>query len=92
MDNPLRSETLYQREKDSRTPFQKDYDRILYSSAFNRLAGVTQVVNPSEGLIFHNRLTHSSKVAQVGSRLAEYIIDWYIKDDSREEELITWAV
>jgi dGTPase len=38
---------------------------------FRRLAGVTQVVGPGEGEIFHNRLTHSIKVAQVARRLAE---------------------
>jgi dGTPase len=56
---------------DARTPFQVDRDRILYSMPFRRLAGVTQVVSPDEGEIFHNRLTHSLKVAQVARRLAE---------------------
>ncbi|MFL6164021.1 MAG: deoxyguanosinetriphosphate triphosphohydrolase family protein [Jatrophihabitantaceae bacterium] len=44
---------------------------MLYSSAFRRLAGITQVVSASEGHVFHNRLTHTLKVAQVGRRLAE---------------------
>jgi dGTPase len=35
------------------------------------LAEVTQVVSPDEGHVFHNRLTHSLKVAQVARRLAE---------------------
>ena len=52
-------------------PFQIDRDRLLYSTAFRRLAGVTQVVSPGEGEIFHNRLTHSLKVAQIARRLAE---------------------
>jgi dGTPase len=56
---------------DNRTPFQRDRDRLLYSSAFRRLAGVTQVVSASEGHVFHNRLTHTLKVAQVARRLAE---------------------
>jgi dGTPase len=57
--------------KDSREPFQRDRDRILYSSAFRRLVGVTQVVSVEEGDQYHNRLTHSLKVAQVARRLAE---------------------
>ncbi|BAZ45400.1 dGTP triphosphohydrolase [Chondrocystis sp. NIES-4102] len=64
---------------DQRQSFQVDRDReaypsgkrILYSSAFRRLAHITQVVTPQEGHVFHNRLTHSLKVAQVARRLAE---------------------
>jgi len=56
---------------DQRIAFQRDRDRILYSSAFRRLSGVTQIVRTGEEDVFHNRLTHSLKVAQVGRRLAE---------------------
>lgn len=61
-------------KKAHRSAFERDRDRILYSSAFRRLAGVTQVVGASEGFIFHNRLTHSLKVAQLGRRIAEKLI------------------
>lgn len=60
-------------DDDQRGPFEIDRDRILYCLAFRRLAGVTQVVHAAEGHVFHNRLTHSLKVAQVGRRLAEHI-------------------
>lgn len=56
---------------DQRAEFARDRDRILYSSAFRRLAGITQIVRSGEADVFHNRLTHSIKVAQVGRRLAE---------------------
>ena len=56
---------------DPRGPFQRDRDRVLYSPEFRRLTGVTQVASAGEGDVFHNRLTHSLKVAQVGRRLAE---------------------
>jgi dGTPase len=56
---------------DFREPAQRDYDRIIYSSAFKRLVAVTQVVSPTEGHVFHNRLTHSLRVAQVARRLAQ---------------------
>ena len=59
---------------DQRKSFQIDRDRIIYSSAFRRLAQVTQVVTAQEGHVFHNRLTHSLKVAQVARRLAERLI------------------
>lgn len=57
--------------KSYRTPQQRDRDRILYSSALQRLAYVTQVTASESGHTFHNRLSHSLKVAQVGRRNAE---------------------
>ena len=59
---------------DNRKSFQVDRDRILYSSAFRRLAQITQVLTAQEGHVFHNRLTHSLKVAQVARRLAERLV------------------
>jgi dGTPase len=47
----------------------RDRDRILYSSAFRRLSGVTQVASPTELAPVHNRMSHSLKVAQVGRAL-----------------------
>jgi dGTPase len=60
------------RPEDPRSPFAHDRDRVVYSSALRRLAGVTQVVDPKEGHVFHNRLTHTLKVAQIARRLAEH--------------------
>jgi dGTPase len=57
--------------RDFRTPAQVDRDRILYSRHFQRLAEVTQVVSADRGYVFHNRLTHSLKVAQLARRIAE---------------------
>jgi dGTPase len=58
----------------ARSPFQKDRDRLLYASAFQRLGSVTQVVSASEGYVFHNRLTHTLEVAQIARRLAEKLL------------------
>lgn len=60
-------------ESDYRKPFERDRDRVLYSSAFRRLAGVTQVAAVSEQRVLHNRLTHSLKVAQLGRRIAQHL-------------------
>lgn len=59
---------------EARTPFQVDRDRILYSSAFARLAEITQVTSPEKGYVFHNRLTHSLKVGQLARRIAERLL------------------
>ncbi len=77
MSAPERYERLWgDREKkpDNRIHAQRDSDRVLYSSAFRRLQGVTQVVSAAEGTVFHNRLTHSLKVAQLARRLAEKLV------------------
>ncbi|WEK21750.1 MAG: deoxyguanosinetriphosphate triphosphohydrolase [Candidatus Pedobacter colombiensis] len=56
-------------QKESRSEFQRDYDRIIFSSPFRRLQNKTQVF-PLPGSIFvHNRLTHSLEVASVGRSL-----------------------
>ena len=56
-------------EKYNRTQFQRDYDRIIFSSPFRRMQNKTQVF-PLPGSIFvHNRLTHSLEVASVGRSL-----------------------
>lgn len=56
-----------------RDAYQRDRDRVLYSSAFRRLAGVAQVAAVNEQLVLHNRLTHSLKVAQMGRRLVQHL-------------------
>jgi len=58
-----------------RSEFRRDRDSIFYCSFFRRLAGVTQVVHVAEGHIFHNRLVHSLKVAQIGQSIADLLID-----------------
>ena len=72
-----REERYYPNDRgtDQRTSFQRDHDRILYTSAFRRLAWVTQVVSAGEGEPFHNRLTHTLEVAQIGRRLAEHLLN-----------------
>jgi len=57
------------------SPYRADRDRIVSSPFFARLGGVTQVVSPGgSGLLVHNRLTHSLKVAQVGRAIAERLL------------------
>src|SRR2546421_3777453 len=60
---------------EDKAQFGTDCDRIMYSTAFRRLDGVTQVVSSDETAMFHNRLTHSLKVAEVGARITYRVLD-----------------
>lgn len=67
-----------------RTDFQRDFDRIIFSSAFRRLQNKTQVF-PLPGSVFvHNRLTHSLEVASVGRSLGSLAGEFIFKNYESE--------
>ncbi len=55
---------------DGRGPFERDRDRIVWSRAFRRLAGKTQVFTSRASDHFRSRLTHTMEVAQVARHIA----------------------
>lgn len=70
-DKHVRMADESQRSQESwRTDAHTDIDRIWYAPEFRRLGGVTQVVPPQNEYVFHDRLIHSIKVAQVAATLA----------------------
>ncbi|OAV69550.1 Deoxyguanosinetriphosphate triphosphohydrolase [Bacteroidales bacterium Barb6XT] len=63
----------YTERKHDRSDFQRDYDRLIFSSPFRRLQNKTQVF-PLPGSVFvHNRLTHSLEVSCVGRSLGNNV-------------------
>jgi dGTPase len=57
-------------ESPTRTPFQRDRDRIIHAGAFRRLKHKTQVFVAHYGDYYRTRLTHSLEVSQVARTLA----------------------
>ena len=60
---------MYEKIEHDRTEFQRDYDRLIFSSPFRRLQNKTQVFPLPDSIFVHNRLTHSLEVASVGRSL-----------------------
>ena len=57
-------------ESETRSPWQRDRDRIIHSSAFRKLQYKTQVFVNHEGDFYRTRLTHTIEVAQIARSLA----------------------
>ena len=68
-------------KNEDRTQFQRDYDRIIFSSPFRRMQNKTQVFPLPEHIFVHNRLTHSLEVASVGRSLGNLLSEKLIPEN-----------
>jgi dGTPase len=79
-----------------RSHFESDYDRIVYSQPFRRLARKTQVHPMAPNDHVHNRLTHSIEVASVGrsfaARLAHLLSERHELPAERTATDLTWIL
>ncbi|SMO61310.1 dGTPase [Saccharicrinis carchari] len=81
-------EDATQTVKHQRTQFQRDYDRLIFSSPFRRMQDKTQVF-PLPGSVFvHNRLTHSLEVASVGRSLGHNIAEFLLEEKKIDNTLV----
>lgn len=69
----LRLDGLPDKPRPSRSPFLRDYDRIIFSGSFRRLADKTQIFPLPTDDHVHSRLTHSLEVASIGRSLGAMV-------------------
>ncbi|WP_299706631.1 dGTP triphosphohydrolase [uncultured Pontibacter sp.] len=67
------ADSKYSSDESVRGEFQRDYDRIVFSSAFRRLQNKTQVMPMPESDFVHTRLTHSLEASVVGRSLGRIV-------------------
>src|ERR1700674_1055013 len=56
---------------DGRSPYRRDWARLIPSPCFRRLQGKTQLFPSDENDFYRNRLTHSLEVSQIASGIAQ---------------------
>lgn len=85
----------YRRQGDARSPFEIDYERVVFSSSFRRLARKTQVHPFADVDYIHNRLTHSLEVSALCQTFAREIQVFLVEKgdlDSEMADAVGWSM
>ncbi|MES2656548.1 MAG: deoxyguanosinetriphosphate triphosphohydrolase [Bacteroidota bacterium] len=72
---PYRYKQTLQDGATSRTEFERDFDRVVFSEPFRKLQDKTQVIPLPENDFVHNRLTHSLETSSVGRSLGRKVAE-----------------
>src|SRR5208283_2954453 len=78
-----------------RSPWRRDYGRLIHCPSFRRLQGKTQVFPGYESDFYRNRLTHSLEVAQIAKAIAIRLnatsIHFRLKNRKIEPDIVEFA-
>ena len=95
VDGETISFDAYRRQGDARSPFEIDYERVVFSSSFRRLARKTQVHPFADVDYVHNRLTHSLEVSALCQTFAREIQAFLVEKGDLDPELadaVGWSM
>ncbi|MCE9537665.1 MAG: dNTP triphosphohydrolase, partial [Bacteroidetes bacterium] len=79
----FRDKTTKKTDPDARSEFQRDIDRVLFSTQFRRMGDKTQVFPIPNSDFVHNRLTHSLEVASSGKSLGMLAGNFILKQKEK---------
>ena len=87
-ENIIKPENPVSREAQLRDDFERDHDRIIFSSAFRQLNQKTQVFPMPENYFVHNRMTHSIETSCIGRSLGKIIAKFIAEEYKMQDQYL----